>query len=94
MIFTCFANLDNMVKQYAETEKKTVQNIKEKTGRIFPKLLGRLESNIVLTLGTVQKLEFFMNFPYCIMLDKWGYLIFLYKKVELFMEERLSLFII
>lgn len=70
MLFTHFANLDKMVKQYAETEKKTVQNIKEKTGRIFPKLLGRPESNIVLTLRTVQNLEFFMNFPYCIMLDK------------------------
>lgn len=51
-------------------KKKTVQNIKEKTGRIFPKLLGRPESNIVLTLRTVKNLEFFMNFPYCIMLDK------------------------
>lgn len=63
MLFTCFANLDKMVKQYAETEKKkTVQNIKAKADRTFPKLLGRPESNIVLTLGTVQNLEFFYDF--------------------------------
>lgn len=63
MLFTCFANLDKMVKQYAETgKKKPVQNIKEKTGRIFPKLLGRPESNIVLTLGTVQNLRIFYEF--------------------------------
>lgn len=72
-------------------KKKTVQNIKEKADRTFPKLLGRPESNTVLTLETVQN---FMIFPYCIMLDKGRYLNFLNKKVELFMEERLSLFII
>lgn len=71
-------------------KKKTVQNIKEKADMTFPKLLGRPESNIVLTVGSVQNLESFMIFPYCIMLDKGGYLNFLNNKVELFMEERLS----
>lgn len=61
-----------MVKQYAKAEKKTVQNIKEKADRTFPKFLGRPQSNIVLTLRTVQNLEFFMIFPYCIMLDREG----------------------
>lgn len=45
-----------------QKKKKTVQNIKAKADRTFPKLLGRPESNIVLTLGTVQNLEFFYDF--------------------------------